>query len=878
MIENLTPSVVSLNKGLDLSSSPFTAEVGSLLSCNNYEITDSDGLRKIDGYEKYDATLSAGNTSLYILGVPSTAGYAVGDYLVATLNPYSGASLVGNPVFLGQVVDFSAPNNTVTLAVSNLDYLSTSSGISRLDKVAGGQTLLTINSITEGSLYYSSATAYMTALIASQAVLRNSTYKRSLGYAADGLHWFRDKEYAVAPLPEIRVRGRNGVGQTIAGTYTIAVTNGFSIGNSANSSEAQVIGSRSETDGSGFKSYFLTIIPLSGTYKDWAAAADPGTGGITITGLTVTPGTAAMVDAIGYTTTDSKYLAPSQIVNTTECLWTCASEQESLDTGIYPMVFGWVPIATNFNLNFENGSSATDPVKMERSFSTVPSTVTYYMTDGANVLSFNMITYFLDPLGPAWSTGNAYGEMQIQNISVVSGVMAQPSPGWTVHSGFPCTAPNRIADVSPSVMVVNALQPRQSLLYYNSKYEFISSNFFADDSWDAMYGVNGAGRAFYYTGDLFVFIYTQIDSTKDRPRHIESHHQHLALGFEHGSVQLSVVGEPFNFLGIDGATEFGLGDKITGLLSLNGTTLGVFCQQSIWSITGTDVDNFDTAVIAPKTGCIEYTLSNMGIPVYCDGSGIQTLAQSEKYGDFIGKPLSYKVNNWLRPRLRRVSNKYTNNIGLIGSMIVRNKNQYRLMFKDGYQLTMTVNGDDDPKFTTQQLLTDAGVALTPWAWSSQVGEDGEEFLHFSYYNQRTGADSKYVYEQDKGWGFSGTAMSYHFEINWFFGDSPSSFFGVKKARLYGKTQGKASLKIQSTGALSQLQSRYNSADELLDLPYTQEYYSNTMTERSSKPANLSNRGLSIQLKVSNRQASVAEPSHICQVLVLATTPGGAFDV
>lgn len=159
-----------------------------------------------------------------------------------------------------------------------------------------------------------------------------------------------------------------------------------------------------------------------------------------------------------------------------------------------------------------------------------------------------------------------------------------------------------------------------------------------------------------------------------------------------------------------------------------------------------------------------------------------------------------------------------------------------------------------------------------------MGDDGEEYLHFSYYNQRTGADSKYVFEQDKGWGFSGAPMTYSFELNWFFGDSPSAYFGVKKARLYGKTHGKASLKIQATGALSQLQSRYNTVDELIDLPYTAEYFSAQMTDRSSKPTNLSNRGLSIQLKVSNRQATVAEPSHICQVLVLATTPGGAFDV
>lgn len=877
MADTLVPSVVQLNKGLNLSESPFTVEVGSLLSCNNYEITDSDGLRKIDGYEPYDGSISPSNTSLYILDVPDASAFAAGNILVATLNPYSGQTLT-SPVMVGYVVATDNALDDVTVAVTNLDYLSVSSGICKLDTIAGGLTSTTITNITEGSAYYATEALYFAALTASQTFLRGAFYKRSLGASADGLHWFRDRLYAVAPLAEIRVRGRNGGGMTPSGTYTITITDGLHIGNGANSSIARVTGIRTETDVSGFKSYFYTIVPITGDYDDWMDVAESGGGGVNITGVTVVSGTAVVVDAIGFESSDDKLLAPSRAGGRGTFLWTCAPEQYYIDNGDYPMPFGWVPIAPNFTFAFTNGASVTDPIKLERTFATIPTSTLYYLTNGATIYSFNIVTYFLNEVNGPWSGSNASGDIQIKNITLVSGPIADVGPGWTVHSGNPPSGANQIADVNSSWLPAT-FGPKEDLLYYNSKFEFISSNFFADDTWDAFYGVSGAGRAFYYTGDLFAFIYTQTDDSKDLPRHVENHHQHLALGFQQGSLQLSVAGEPFNFNGIDGATEFGMGDRITGLQALNGTTLGVFCEQSIWGLTGTTVDNFSTSVLSPKTGCIEYTLEHVGIPVFCDGSGLRTLEQSAAYGDFVGRPMSYKVNSWLRPRLRRVSNKYTNAIGVIGSMIVRNKNQYRLFFKDGYCLTMTINDEFAGEFTMQQLVYhDGGENMTPWAWSSQVGVDGEEYLHFSYYNHRTGDQSEWVYELDKGWGFYGEFIHHSFEINWFFGESPSSFFGVKKARLYGKTHGRASLKIQSSGALTQLDSRYNTVNELIDLPYTPEFYSNDLLSRSSKPASIANRGLAIQLKISNRQEAVVEPSHTCQVLVLATTPGGAFDV
>ena len=45
---------VALNQGLDLVTTPMLVEPGALIDCLNYEMTDTSGYRRIDGYEKYD--------------------------------------------------------------------------------------------------------------------------------------------------------------------------------------------------------------------------------------------------------------------------------------------------------------------------------------------------------------------------------------------------------------------------------------------------------------------------------------------------------------------------------------------------------------------------------------------------------------------------------------------------------------------------------------------------------------------------------------------------------------------------------------------------------------------------------------------------------
>lgn len=306
-------------------------------------------------------------------------------------------------------------------------------------------------------------------------------------------------------------------------------------------------------------------------------------------------------------------------------------------------------------------------------------------------------------------SADAAGTLQLKpDLTIMDGTQTYiGGSGWTIHAAYPPTDDNQIGvvvatDENPDVgMSYNGLPSYTAVMNNRSRYEFVTANFYADRELDSIYGVHGLPRAFAYNGDFFYKVCTQADELKDSPRHVAYHHGHLALGYDEGRIDMSVIGQPYNFDGALGASSHSVGDKITGLLPLSGTILGVFGSKSIWGISGTTVDNFNTQVISPNIGAIEYTICDMGEPTYANAYGIYTLSQTQRYGDYLGTPMSADVSPWLRPRLVR---KYTSEKEVVVAWPVRSKNQYRLAFSDGYVLSMTMNGQAVPTFSKQKYF------------------------------------------------------------------------------------------------------------------------------------------------------------------------------
>lgn len=372
--------------------------------------------------------------------------------------------------------------------------------------------------------------------------------------------------------------------------------------------------------------------------------------------------------------------------------------------------------------------------------------VVYYFAspDRTKIIKGTLVAYNVDTGN--FKNGDASGTLQLDGtLDIIQGDQRYIGDDWTIHSGEP-TDTNLIGyvDIRPEDdgigMSYNGLPTQASVHTNRSRYVFITANFYGDAKLNSIYGANGVGRGFAYNGTNFYTIQTQPDVSKDRPRHVAFHHSHLALGFDDGRVDLSVVGSPYDYSGDNGASSWATGDSVTGLLPLTGAILGVFCQKSIVGISGTTVDNFATQTLSPSLGAVEYTVTDMGFPVYANAYGVYTLAQTQQYGDYLGTPMSQPISPWLRPRLVR---KYTSDKEVVVAWPVRSKNQYKLAFSDGYVMSMTMNYGQQsaPTFAKQKyFVTSPGVdygelplimypSIYPIAVSSQLDDGGEERIH-----------------------------------------------------------------------------------------------------------------------------------------------------
>ena len=372
----------------------------------------------------------------------------------------------------------------------------------------------------------------------------------------------------------------------------------------------------------------------------------------------------------------------------------------------------------------------------------------YYFAspDKAEVIKGTLVAYCV--FNGNFRTADASGVLQLlPELEVMDGETQSVGLDWTIHSAYPPNDTNYIGDVAEgadgSGMRYNGLPTQRDIVENRSRYEFITTNFYGDKNMNSFYGVHGLPRAFAYNKDFFYKSCTQPDPVKDSPRHIANHHEHLALGYDDGRVDLSVVGEPYNFDGAMGASSWATADPVTGLLPLPGMILGIFGEKSVTGLSGTTVDNFATQLISPKMGAIEYTIADMGFPVYANHYGIYTLSQVQQYGDFMGTPLSQDISPWLRPRLVR---SYTKDEEVVCAWPVRSKNQYRLAFGDGAVLTMTINNGQQgsPTFSKQKYFKVPELedevecevsydmeAIVPIAVSSELSHTGEERIHMA---------------------------------------------------------------------------------------------------------------------------------------------------
>jgi hypothetical protein len=460
-----------------------------------------------------------------------------------------------------------------------------------------------------------------------------------------------------------------------------------------------------------------------------------------------------------------------------------------------------------FHNTLAGGYVYIDAIELTVHYTSPPGEKLYLYNAGQDIGYIKLASVVLE--SGTWVGGDATGYFRAVDWTVVS------VPRGTEIRTLPAGGGSLIALVD-SDLSVPAL-PGSALLDENkSKYQMISYNFFASEEKNAIYGCSGAGMAFWYDGTVLDFIPTGVDVALDKPRHLSEHQQRLCLGYIWGEVYVSDANGPTSFSGQHFAASYGFGDKITGLEPASGDALAVFTESATHVLVGNN--GGDTAVrqdvINHKVGAIEYTVQNMGNrPIFTSFRGIETLETMDQYSNFFTAPLTYDVSPWLLRRLQVATGALTTSEAVVNSVVVRNKNQYRLFFADGWVLTLTYVGKEkDAQNTTQQYWfnSDRAQYARCYATAQGVTSDGRDRAFFSVESRpgspEIGASTatpeiEYAYVLDQGFSFDGGAIDSEFHLTHNFGaarqggPNPSYEKGYQHINFHGYSSGYADLHV-----------------------------------------------------------------------------------
>lgn len=533
-----------------------------------------------------------------------------------------------------------------------------------------------------------------------------------------------------------------------------------------------------------------------------------------------------------------------------------------------------------------NTSVTIDEVRAKVRYEFVPGS-TLYLYNGSTDIGTVQLTEAVVESG-AWDNNNAVGFFILEDwdiVSIPAGTSLYTGPGGT---GL------LVAATASDVIPVN-LPGSEALAEERARYQFISYNFFATEERNAIYGCSGAGPAFVYEPrtNKLTFISTGVEGEEDKPRHVSAHLSRLALGYKWGEVYVSAPGEPTNFSGVDFAATFGFGDKITGLSPTAGDATAVFTENSTWMLVGAAGDDANPArqqVVNARVGAIEYTVQSSGNrPIFASFRGIETLETTEQFGEFFTAPMTYDVSPWLLERLQTAAGLEATDRSVVNSVVVRNKNQYRLFFADGYVLTLSQVGvEKTPQSTIQYYYfnSDFDQYARVFATASGVTTEGRERVFMSVeeapaipantppelYLEADPVDSSdlnydYVYELDKGRSFDGGVIKAAFTLFYNFGSGQQNTMATARynvMHMHGRGAGYSLLRV----------SRAMNYEDIDNPP--QNYEAVTLASESMPPetemkakytkSRLSGRGFALSLRVESE--SDKEFPHLLQQVTL----------
>lgn len=290
----------------------------------------------------------------------------------------------------------------------------------------------------------------------------------------------------------------------------------------------------------------------------------------------------------------------------------------------------------------------------------------------------------------------------------------------------------------------------------SGRYEFKDHNFFGSSKTKRMYGVCGVDFAFECDA-LGVFVPIITGNTVDTPSHIETYKAHLFLVFANGSLQNSSTGTPYVWSG-GGANEYGFGEDIVGIKREIGDTLTILGRNKAEMLHGSNTsdDPWRIVDLSEESGGIEWTLQRLGKTMFLDDRGITKVDAVQAFGDFKSSVNSQLIEPLVTLKKGDVT----------ASIIVREKNQYRLFFNDGTAIVATFNGNKLAGYTTMHYKNSADNSLPVQITANGEDENGIEILFFA-------SNDGYLYQMDQGTSFDGGPVSAALILAYFNAGSPA---------------------------------------------------------------------------------------------------------
>jgi hypothetical protein len=389
---------------------------------------------------------------------------------------------------------------------------------------------------------------------------------------------------------------------------------------------------------------------------------------------------------------------------------------------------GRLRVRAQFRLN--GGGSATVSVDtIQIKYHYVPRELKVYFYDTINFIDqTSALLHSFNVLDGSFPNNDATGWFTIHDLADPKFLRA----GLEVRTE-PAGAGTLIATTSGRPRY-NFMPGSYDLELTGSRWQTLEANFYENEDGRAVYGATGASPSFSFDiNERFSYTRLPISAGKDKPRHIAFQQNHLLLSV--GSfVLVSAPGSPSAFNPIEGGSSWSVKDPVTGLLPTASNATAVLCRESIFALIGTNFDpstgDAYTQVVEPESGCIEYTaVIASGKPLYVDHHGVSTIETSDKYGDFKTRPYSRAIYQWLKDRVTGNPRKTVDEDRPVQAIPVRNKNQYRVFFGDGYILNMSLPvGQEDfakPMLMHYDTVNFSGNYVPTWL-DSKVLSSGRE--------------------------------------------------------------------------------------------------------------------------------------------------------